>query len=441
MSERSRRTARIGVALALAVAWGCSSESVVPASGDRSYLDDGAFRRETLVASLVNPDDGYSQLRLARYDTGTPGDWSLLPQWNPTVDVVASAELDAPGGASPSTPLGPSASSLSIDDAASNGDPAALVRLGEQAFFRYPVQLEPAAATATASRVAFARYGFWTDPARGAGGIVRVRLPDGSRMFAYTCATCHGAPRGGSLVAGVGNDQLDLGRLAVDAAPPDASADWVANSLAWGPGRIDVTTRAGTEPVRIPDLRPVKWLTHLHADATVEQRDLASLAIRIETLIITSNNDTIRPPRVVALAIASYVWSLAGALPDASPQGDAQQKGAAVFASTCSGCHLQPGLTGPPVPLDVVGTDPTEGLSPDRGTGTYRVPSLHGVSTRGALLHDASLPGLSEMFDPARTTAGYAGARRGPGPVRGHPFGLALPDSDRLALLTYLQSI
>jgi hypothetical protein len=79
------------------------------------------------------------------------------------------------------------------------------------------------------------------------------------------------------------------------------------------------------------------------------------------------------------------------------------------------------------VDLDEVGTDPTIGESPIRGTGTYRVPSLRGVGSRGPLLHDASVPSIDALLDPARSG--------------GHRFGLSLPAEDREELLTYLRSL
>src|SRR5262249_5533032 len=148
------------------------------------YLADAAFRRAALVDSLVNPDNGYSRLRLLSYDTGSSGDWSRLPEWNPPVELVSLHELDAPGGASPRAPLGTDARPIAIEDAALQGDEAALLELGQEAFFRYPVQLENEATLAVSSRAALARYGFWGDDSRGAGGIVRVGLPDGTRMLA-----------------------------------------------------------------------------------------------------------------------------------------------------------------------------------------------------------------------------------------------------------------
>ena len=41
------------------------------------------FRRAELVASLVNPANGYSTLRLAHYATADAADWDQLPEWNP----------------------------------------------------------------------------------------------------------------------------------------------------------------------------------------------------------------------------------------------------------------------------------------------------------------------------------------------------------------------
>src|SRR6185437_2740809 len=126
---------------------------------------------------------------------------------------------------------------------------------------------------------------------------------------AATCSTCHSSTRAGVLVPGLGNERFDLGRLMVDSG--EVAPTNVALHLAWGPGRVDVTTTEGFEPVRIPDLRAVRLLTYLQADADVAQIDLEALAIRLETLIITSSNETVRPPRIVALALAAYVWSLA----------------------------------------------------------------------------------------------------------------------------------
>lgn len=440
-----RRVTPALVAAAAALAAACSGRpngSAGPGGGPSGapYLDDASYRRAELVASLVNPQNAYSQERLAHYATGDAQDWDLATEWNPPVDVLAAAELDAPGGASP-TALSPTAAALALPATVAGEDDPALVALGAQAFRRYPVQLAPYLRVALASRDAAARYGLWLDDAAGVGGLVRARMADGTGQIAVTCATCHAARVGGALVTGRANAALDLGGAMIDAAGLPPGSPQAATIAAWGAGRLDVSTSDGVEPVRIADLRPVRFLTHLQADATVAQRDRTALAIRLETLVITSHDGVVRPPRVVTLALAAYVASLADGLPSVDAAARASPRGAQLFAARCAACHVAPALTGPPVPLAVVGTDPTLGDSAVRGTGTYRVPSLHGVGTRGPLLHDGTVPDLDAMFDPTRPTAAFTRRLHGAGAVPGHPFGLDLADADRAALVAYLKAL
>ncbi|HEX6837776.1 MAG TPA: c-type cytochrome, partial [Polyangia bacterium] len=154
----------------------------------------------------------------------------------------------------------------------------------------------------------------------------------------------------------------------------------------------------------------------------------ATLAIRIETLIITSHAGAVRPPREVALALAAFLASLAPPPPPEPPPGSSAAAGAARFASDCASCHRPPTFAGGIIPLAVIGTDPRVGQSSDRGTGGYRVPSLRGVTTRGRLLHDGSVADVPSLFDPARAVAGHA-------------FGLTLSADDRAALVAYLATL
>jgi hypothetical protein len=188
----------------------CSSASPASQSTDLPYLVDASYRRTELVASLVNPTDGYAQLRLAHYATGLAGDWERLPEWNPDVDVIAAFELDAPGGAQTSAMSATAAPLTLPKDVASEDDPR-LIALGAAAFHRYPVELAPYFDVALASRSVAARYGVWVDDDAGAGGLVRVRMADGSGALAVTCATCHEAPVGGRLVPGRPDALLDVG--------------------------------------------------------------------------------------------------------------------------------------------------------------------------------------------------------------------------------------
>ncbi len=405
-----------------------------------AYLEDPAFDRAELVASLVNPGNGYSQLRLAHYATNEAGDWNRLPEWNPPAEVIGSGELDQPGGAQ-TVELSSGATSLALPASVTSEDDPALVALGEAAFSRYPMQLAPYLSVALRSRGAATRYGLWIDDTIGVGGLVRARMADGTGAVVLTCSTCHSAIQGGGgLSPGLPNARLDIGDAILDARgePAELAQDPIA---AWGPGRIDVTTTTGLEPARIPDLRPVRWLTYLQQDGTVRARDLTALAIRIETLIVTAGEAVLRPPRVVALGLAAYLRSLAETLPPVDAAAGGSPRGAAAFSSECAGCHAPPGLTGPPVALSVIGTDQTLGLSAERGTGTYRVPSLRGVGTRGPLLHDGTIPSVDALLDPTRLSGEFSGRLHGSGAVAGHNFGLELADADRQALIDYLGAL
>lgn len=398
--------------------------NVVPlrrdASASERYLGDRAARRAILEHELVNPENGYSRLRLDHYATGDANDWDLLPEYNPPA---------APMTTTGNEPLVP----LAIDARARAGDPEALRALGEVAFFHYPVQTAVAAEHVIDGEAAARRWGLWVDGGR-IGGLVRVRTPDGMQRISYSCATCHAGFRDGKLTVGVGNDTLDIGGFTVAAYPSAGSS-----LLAWGRGRIDVTTNAGTEPVRIPDLRVMKDVGFLHHTASVAQNDVTSLAVRLETLVIVSNSRAIRPPREVTLGLAYYLWSLEATMPLREPTTDAEKRGATSFATHCAKCHVPPTYSGKPVPIGEVGTDGHLGASLDRGTGTYRVPSLRGLSTRGPLLHDASISTPDELLDPARLQPGYRG-RQG-GPVVGHLYGVQLSREERADLGAFLKTL
>ncbi len=401
---------RAAVALALVASCGGAPDDDARAVA-RRYLADPAYRREELVASLTTRDNDYARLRLARYDSGDALDWSRLPEWNPAVEPARDSTA------------GEALTPLPIDGAARGGDLVALRALGERAFWRYPAMLAaPGAEPLLRARDSAARYGVRLATAGATGGdLVRVALADGREGLAFTCAACHSATReDGGVVAGLTNARLDLGSLGADADPTLDPA--VARRLrAWGPGRVDVTTGDGREPVAIPDLRPVRFQSYLQRAGAVRVRSLASLAVRVETLLITSHHEAVRPPREVALGLAVYLGSLGDALAARNPPAG---RGAEVFASSCARCHAPPTYAGGLVAAGVVGTDPSLANSAARGTGAYRVPSLRGVGERERLMHDGSVAGLDALLD--------AGA---------HPPGVALSEGDRVALRDFLEGL
>ena len=144
-----------------------------------------------------------------------------------------------------------------------------------------------------------------------------------------------------------------------------------------------------------------------------------------------------RPPAMVALGLALYLRSLAPPPPPVVGSG----RGQALFAARCQGCHAPPDYAGEPVALSVIGTDLAAGRSRERGTLSYRTPTLRAVAARSALLHDGRLRDLQALFDPDRLRDSYTGALHGDGPVPGHSYGLELPDADRAALIEFLQTL
>lgn len=417
MALQQQRLRGLIVAAALL---GCGAAGEGPDELSR-YLDDPAFRRETLVRSLVAPQTPYAQLRLRRYASGDAEDWSALPVWNPP-----SAPRRWDGDVSET------ARPLEVSPEATRGDLAALRALGERAFWRYPAQLAPDAVTrAMTEPDRLEAAGFSRDD-RALVGLLRVRLPDGSDGVALSCAACHaGRLADGALAPGLANDRLDLGALSAR----DVSDDSLAARLrAWGPGRVDVTTDDGREPVAIPDLRPVRFQRFLHRAGAVEQRSVATLAVRVETLLITSLHGAVRPPREVAAGLAVYLYGLGETTQVTAAQG----VGARVFAARCARCHAGEGMSGGLVAAEEVGTDPAIARSVDRGTGSYRVPSLRGVGARRGLLHDGAVRDLDALLDPRRLAEGYANGRRGPGAIPGHPYGTELSVEDRAALAGFL---
>lgn len=410
------RDARILALLALALG-GCVDDEALARGA--AYVEDRATRRAALEASLVTDDAGYATLRLAHY--GVVGGWEALPVWDPPVRPVVEADLGL--GARPATPFAP----VFGGDVEWTED--ALLELGARAFETYPVQPSEVLGAAIEEPALLARHGLEIDRRGRVGGVVRVAYADGTERFAFTCATCHSRVDEGERVLGAANVRLDYGRLAHrEGLRRGGSEDALAELLAWGPGRADVTPDDLPNPAAFSDLRAVRHHPYLHWSATLEN-DLIALAIRIETLIITSMGNAVRPPREVAFAIALYLWRLGevGASGDASAAPD----GAAAFERACASCHGADGTTPRGrLSIEATGTDPMVGLSPTRGTGFYRVPSLWGVGDRPRLLHDASVGSLEDLLDPARLVT-----------RPGHDFGTRLDPSARAALARFVRTI
>ena len=442
MMARSGVATACGLVAACSIGAACdSAQPAAPVDPGVAYLDDASYRRSDLVASLVNPANSYSALRLAHYATGTQDDWDLLPEWNPPAEPIAVTELDADGGAAPGA-LSDAAAPLTLPTSVQSADDPALLALGAQAFARYPAQLAPYFDAALSSRAAATSYGLWLDDGRGVGGLVRVRMGDGSVAVALTCSTCHAAPGAdGAIAPGLPDHDLNIGAAILDA--PGSGLDAVtANAIAaWGPGRLDVTTTAGTEPARIPDLRPVRWLTYLQQDATLRVVDATTLAIRIETLLITSSNEVVRPPRVIALALASYVASLGAGLPSPSVGAGVSPRGAAVFEAQCTGCHVPPTSPGPPFPFRSSAPTRPSVSRPCAGRGRTACLRSMASAREARSCTTAPFPRSNRCSTPrGRPRRSPQGCTES-GAVPGHAYGLDLSSDDRAALVDYLDQL
>jgi cytochrome c2 len=291
----------------------------------------------------------------------------------------------------------------------------ALLELGRTAFDSWPAQSQPLLAQVLESPALARAIGLWSDDSGRIGGVVIERYADGSERPALTCSSCHARVEpDGRLLRGPAS-QLDIGALFSGGADDDRS----------DAGLVDVTSDAVDNAVAIPDLRATRHQRRLHWSGSL-YNGLDALAVRIETLLITSSSETVRPPREIVFALALYIWSL-GHDPERTGSNSA---GATVFEEHCATCHEGATGEGDAINADVVGTDPAVARSTARGTGQYRVPSLHRVGSRTHLTHEGRSADLEAWLDPARAFEDAA-----------HPFGLDLPSQDRADLIAFLKSL
>ena len=397
MARRFAFASSLLVLVSASLGGGCARPPNDVSSAGRSeaarYLAEPAFRRAVLQDSLVSKDNLYARRRLASY---REDGWDTLPEWNPEVSLVREGRSFA-----------------ALRFTRGETREAALLELGKRAFSTYPLQVVPYVSGALERSDAESRYGLASHEGRR-GELVFVKSAGGRALPAYTCATCHAAEVGGEWRSGVPNRELRVDLLLADAG---------VRTPSWGPGRVDVTADEVDNPTAIPDLRPTRFQEQLHRAGTVKN-SLVGLAIRLETLAITSLDERARPPREVALGLALYVWSLGERLAPA-PRA---LRGGEVFSRTCGGCHRGEALSGPAVPYALVGGAPAIFESPERGTGTARVPSLRGVATRAPLLSSGAVQTLEQLVTPERRDGA-------------HPFGRELSESERRDLLEWLAGL
>lgn len=388
---RGLRTLQRTLALALFVACSATDPALDDLTVGRRFVDDVAFRRAALEGSIAS-DDGDARLRLAHY--GVAGEWEELP----LLDAETAPLID---GEEPRFER--------VWSGAVEWSREGLLALGRRAFEEWPAQRAPLLAPLLAASGDDARLddiGTWRDARGRVGGFVSVRYADGTTEPALSCASCHARPdANGELVHGAAS-AFDLGSL---------------TQRAWGAGRVDVTTDGTDNAVAMPDLRATRHQRRLHHAGNL-YNDLAALAVRTETLLVTARAEAVRPPRELAFALAYYVWSLGGEEPT-------PPRRSRVFHDYCERCHFDASGAGDIVSALVVGTDPAVADSTARGSGGYRVPSLYRVSERSQLTHEGWPLTLEQFLEPSR-------ARQ----YSGHEYGFELDAAERAALVRELSA-
>ncbi len=390
------------------------------------YLADAVLRRQVLEASLTNPNNSYSAVRLGAYGKQTEG-WDTLPVWNPKVQAVTATQMASFAVGAPPA-LGAQVEPLWGGNVPTNM--SGWVALGRKVFFLYPLRAEVSAEYALRSERELERLGIEADAEGGRPGLVVFKDIDARTKVGITCALCHTAMEEGRLVEGRARRQLDFGemRLAFNRDKGIVVSEDLSRRMAsWGPGRADITQDDDEDPVAIVDLWGMVDHEYLMQAATIRQVHPIALAIRQETQLLHAAGDRVRPPRELAWALAMYMYSLK---PPAKAVANSSElvEGKRLFEEHCGYCHQDRNYGGLPVSADAVKTDPVLAKAKARGTGLYRPSPLLAVGEAAPYLHDGTVATLEELLGPERT---------GPG----HRYGSALSKSQRDAMIAFLNTL
>jgi len=423
--------------LLLATALGavaCEPSEVLPPDATVPYLDDVDFRRAVLERDLVSYDNGYAQQRLRLYGLEGEG-WETLPERDPPSRPLTDEDRDR---------LADGLQLIWDDDEATTllpterpVDDAAWRRLGPRVIAEYPLHADPMYEALAALPGGLEEAGFVRRPDDAWVGLRVFRQDDGAVRIGNTCGQCHCSPGDAGVPLPVlANKAMDIGRaellvlgLDPDELPPDPSPR-VRALYDLGPGRADVLADGVFNPFAIPDLGGLARQPYLQQNANWRNTEPATLAIRCETLFITSNGNRSRIPRELSWALAAWIRANGPPPPlDDAPGADADEGEGLFEEAGCEPCHTPPDYTSDRlVTVEEVGTDSAAPDSPVRRTGFVRIPSLLGVGRTGPWLHHGAIDTLEDLFDPDRSEPG-------------HPWGQELSEEERGKLVAFLESI
>lgn len=428
-AHRRWQNALTSCLLALA-ATACETDPPSLPDDPESFVEERAYRRAVLERDLWKTDNDYARIRLGRYALQDEG-WDVL------------AEADFPSRAFTRADAAGLAAGLALEG---GGEPlvppswpedeAEWETLGRRVFFEYPIRADDTLLLVAGDEDALLAHGVLLD----GDSFVGMRVFESAKgvRLGPTCAQCHvSADPAGGLSPRVANRRLDIGALRllalahdVDDLPPELDGTAAEDLARLGPGRADVLPDAIFNPYAFPGFAGYADLPYLHHTANWLHTGTATLAVRCETLFITSSGEQARIPRVLAWAVAAWLRSLPALPPELPLTEDDRREGERVFdEGGCPRCHPAPTFTSDrQVRVENIGTDAAAGLSAARGTGLYRVPSLRGVGWTAPYLHHGAVETLDELFDPARTEPG-------------HEHGLDLAAADRVTLVRYLRGL
>jgi mono/diheme cytochrome c family protein len=440
-----RALAHLALAATLAAAIGCGDheqrpaptpdvDTVTPSAAEPwsdawllaqapSYLTDATARRAALEASLTNPTNMYSRIRLSSYGLATRG-WDLLPAWNPRSVQITEGLLPAlQRGELPAIPDG----SAPLWNGVTPTTMQEWVALGRRVFFEYPMRAEVFMEYALTEPALAQTVGVQHTRDGILPGLVMFANVDGETRVGITCAICHSTVKDGEVVIGEARRTFDYGRLRLtfDQVHGTVRSPAEAKRMAsWGAGRADVTEDDDEDPVAIPDLWGLRYQRWLTQAGTIRHDSPLALAIRQETQLTDSNHARVRPPRELAWALAMFVYSLS---PPPSTAA-ASPRGATLFKKHCAQCHANAAYGGNLIAAQTIGTDIALATGRGRGTNRYRIPSLLGVRNGAPYLHHGAVSSLAELLSSERRE-------------RGHPAGTSLPQAERDDLIAFLQTL
>ena len=302
----------------------------------RRYREDAAFRRESMVASLRNPENLYSRTRISSYGRGDRG-WDVLPAWNPTSRTLTGADraaleagetLDLPDDLTP------------LWDGETPTTARAFRELGRRVFYEYPLRADVWVEHGLRNAELSERLGLERAPDGSSPGALLFRDIDGRDRIGIACALCHTKLEEGGLIEGRARRTVDYGALQIaraDALGRTLDPEMRARMASWGPGRADITEDDDEDPVAIPDLWGLRHQSALTQAGTIRHIGPVALALRQETQFIYANHHRSRPPRVLVWALAMYLYSLMP--PDDEPAGGGEEQiaaGQALFTEHCT---------------------------------------------------------------------------------------------------------